>query len=84
DGSLGPLEALPLGTVIHQRTATYRFNGFPTPYTLIQVLYRTNNGLNQPVVNATSILVGAHPNGQAVMDGLAYDATDPLLSPSVQ
>lgn len=83
DGSLGPLESVPLGTMIHQRTATYRFNGFDTPYTLIQVLYRTTNGLNQPVVNATSILVGAHPNGQAVMDGLAYDATDPLLSPSV-
>lgn len=80
----GPLANLPLGTVIKQRISTYYFNDSPTPYTLIQVLYRTSNALNQPAVNVASLIKGLSPNGKAVVDGLAYDSTNPLSSPSVK
>jgi triacylglycerol lipase len=84
DGSKGPIGSVAPGTVIKQRTATYYFNGSPTPYTLVQLLYRTNNAQMQPVVNVTSIIKGAFPNGRAVVDEPAYDSTNPFDSPSVK
>ena len=51
-----PLASIPPGTVLKTRNVTYHVAGIPTALTAQQLLYRTHNALNQPVVNVTSVI----------------------------
>ena len=77
-----PLAAIPLGTVLKQRTITYHLAGIATPVTALQLLYRTSNAQQQAVVNVTSIIKSPHPNGKAISYQSAYDSLNPYDSPS--
>lgn len=77
-----PLSAIPLGTVVKQRTVTYHIAGVPTAVTALQLLYRTNNSQKQAVVNVTSIIKSPVSNGRAISYQSAYDSLNPYDSPS--
>ncbi|MGH8780280.1 lipase family protein [Paraburkholderia sp.] len=77
-----PLSSIPLGTVLKTRNVTYHLAGIPTPVIAQQLLYRTNNAQNQPVVNVTSVIQSPASNGQAISYQSAYDSLNPFDEPS--
>lgn len=77
-----PLSSIPLGTVLKTRTVPYHVAGIATAVTAQQLLYRTNNAQNQPVVNVTSIIQSPASNGQAISYQSAYDSLNPYDEPS--
>ncbi|MBF3851478.1 triacylglycerol lipase [Burkholderia pseudomallei] len=77
-----PLASIPLGAVLKTRNVTYHVAGIPTALTAQQLLYRTNNALNQPVVNVTSVIQSPVSNGQAISFQSAYDSLNPYDEPS--
>ena len=77
-----PLASVPLGTVIKTRNVTYHVAGIPTAVTAQQLLYRTSNALNQPVVNVTSVIRSPVSNGHAISYQSAYDSLNPYDEPS--
>lgn len=77
-----PLASIPPGTVLKTRNVTYHVAGIPTALTAQQLLYRTNNARNQPVVNVTSVIRSAVSNGQAISYQSAYDSLNPYDEPS--
>ncbi len=77
-----PLSSIPLGTVVKTRDVVYHIAGIPTPVTAQQLLYRTNNAREEPVVNVTSVIKSPASNGQAISYQSAYDSLNPYDSPS--
>ncbi|OXI79986.1 triacylglycerol lipase [Burkholderia sp. AU33423] len=77
-----PLASIPPGTVLKTRNVTYHVAGIPTALTAQQLLYRTHNALNQPVVNVTSVIRSPVSNGQAISYQSAYDSLNPYDEPS--
>ncbi|NML34618.1 lipase family protein [Paraburkholderia antibiotica] len=77
-----PLASIPLGMVLKSRSVTYHVAGLPTAVTAQQLLYRTNNALNQPVVNVTSVIQSPVSNGHAISYQSAYDSLNPYDEPS--
>ncbi|HDR8858520.1 TPA: triacylglycerol lipase [Burkholderia territorii] len=77
-----PLKSIPPGTVLKSRTVTYHLAGIPTALTAQQLLYRTSNAQNQPVVNVTSVIRSPASNGQAISYQSAYDSLNPYDEPS--
>ncbi|RQV11413.1 triacylglycerol lipase [Burkholderia cenocepacia] len=77
-----PLASVPPGTVIKTRNVTYHVAGIPTAVTAQQLLYRTSNALNQPVVNVTSVIPSPVSNGHAISYQSAYDSLNPYDEPS--
>ena len=68
-----PLASIPPGTVLKTRNVTYHVAGIPTALTAQQLLYRTHNALNQPVVNVTSVIrLGQQRLGHLVPVGLRF------------
>lgn len=77
-----PLASIPPGTVLKTRNVTYHVAGIPTALTAQQLLYRTNNARNQPVVNVTSVIRSPAGNGRAISYQSAYDSLNPYDEPS--
>ncbi|MCA3829689.1 MAG: triacylglycerol lipase [Burkholderia sp.] len=77
-----PLASVPPGTVLKTRNVTYHVAGIPTAVTAQQLMYRTNNAQNQPVVNVTSVIRSQVSNGQAISYQSAYDSLNPYDEPS--
>ncbi|WP_186063747.1 lipase family protein [Burkholderia gladioli] len=77
-----PLASIPAGTVLKTRELTYHVAGIPTALKAEQLLYRTNNAQNQPVVNVTSVIRSQVSNGHAISYQSAYDSLNPYDEPS--
>ncbi|CAG9263295.1 Lipase 1 [Burkholderia diffusa] len=77
-----PLKSIPPGTVLNTRTVTYHVAGMPTAVTAQQLLYRTNDAQNRPVVNVTSVIRSPVSNGRAISYQSAYDSLNPYDEPS--
>ena len=77
-----PLKSIAPGTVLNTRTVTYHVAGMPTALTAQQLLYRTNDAQNRPVVNVTSVIRSPVSNGRAISYQSAYDSLNPYDEPS--
>ena len=77
-----PLKSIAPGTVLNTRTITYHVAGMPTALTAQQLLYRTNDAQNRPVVNVTSVIRSPVSNGRAISYQSAYDSLNPYDEPS--
>ena len=51
-----PLADINPGTVLNHRSAQIQISGVPTPYTAVQVLYRTTGELGQPTASVATII----------------------------
>lgn len=77
-----PLKSIAPGTVLNTRTVTYHVAGMPTALTAQQLLYRTSDAQNRPVVNVTSVIRSPVSNGRAISYQSAYDSLNPYDEPS--
>ncbi|WP_174906894.1 lipase family protein [Burkholderia diffusa] len=77
-----PLKSIAPGTVLNTRTVTYHVAGMPTALIAQQLLYRTNDAQNRPVVNVTSVIRSPVSNGRAISYQSAYDSLNPYDEPS--
>ena len=77
-----PLKSIAPGTVLNTRTITYHVAGMPTALTAQQLLYRTSDAQNRPVVNVTSVIRSPVSNGRAISYQSAYDSLNPYDEPS--
>jgi len=77
-----PLKSIAPGTVVNTRTVTYHVAGMPTALIAQQLLYRTNDAQNRPVVNVTSVIRSPVSNGRAISYQSAYDSLNPYDEPS--
>jgi hypothetical protein len=79
-----PLAEIAPGTVLKTRTESYHVVGIPLPVQAIQLLYRTQNQLGEPVVNVTSVLKPAITIGtpQVISYQSFYDSLSPNDEPS--
>ncbi|RQZ68724.1 lipase family protein [Burkholderia sp. Bp9004] len=77
-----PLKSIAPGTVLNTRTVTYHVAGMPTALTAKQLLYRTSDAQNRPVVNVTSVIRSPVSNGRAISYQSAYDSLNPYDEPS--
>jgi hypothetical protein len=74
------------GTVLKTKTLSYHIAGIPVPVKVIQLTYRSANGVGQPTVNVTSVLEPPAPSSpaRAVSYQSFYDSLNPADEPSVQ
>ncbi|RQR81316.1 triacylglycerol lipase [Burkholderia sp. Bp9012] len=77
-----PLKSIAPGTVLNTRTVTYHVAGMPTALIAQQLLYRTSDAQNRPVVNVTSVIRSPVSNGRAISYQSAYDSLNPYDEPS--
>lgn len=78
------LSGLAPGTVLHTRTVPYSIQGVPLPLQATQILYRTQDSLGRPAVNATTVLRPLLPLGppKVVSYQSFYDSLNPADEPS--
>ncbi|GAA4110385.1 lipase family protein [Nocardioides fonticola] len=79
-----PLADLAPGTVLNTRTVPYSIQGLPLPITATQLLYRTEDALGRPVVNATTVVKPLVPLGEPKVLSYQsfYDSLNPADQPS--
>ncbi|MCW2758941.1 MAG: secretory lipase family protein [Nocardioidaceae bacterium] len=80
-----PLSQLKPGTVLKKRTVSYRIQGVPLPLSAIQILYRTENQLGDPVSNVTTVirpLIPLSATPKVVSYQSFYDSLNPADEPS--
>lgn len=80
----GSLVGIAPGTVLHTRTVPYSIQGLPLPLQATQILYRTVDTQNRPVVNATTVVRPLLPLGpsKVVSYQSFYDSLNPADEPS--
>jgi Secretory lipase len=80
-----PLAKIAPGTVLKTRTEDWHVAGEALPVKVVQLLYRTNNALDKPDVNVTSVLLPTSltPTTRLVGYGSFYDSLNPDDEPSV-
>jgi len=79
-----PLRKVEPGTVLKTREITYSLQGIPLPINVVQILYRTEDALERPTVNVTSVLqppLLAKPR-RLIAYGSFYDSLNPQDGPS--
>ncbi|MEN8674037.1 lipase family protein [Nocardioides sp.] len=79
-----PLRTIEPGTVLKTREITYSLQGLPLPIDVVQILYRTEDTLERPTVNVTSVLqppLLAKPR-RLIAYGSFYDSLNPQDGPS--
>lgn len=78
-----PLAQLAPGTILKTRVVSYHVLGIRTPLKTIQLLYRSDDQLGNPVPNITSVLlpVSGKPRGLIAYQSF-YDSLDPADGPS--
>ncbi|OBA86431.1 triacylglycerol lipase [Mycobacteriaceae bacterium 1482268.1] len=79
-----PLEQIPPGTVLADRSVPYHILGVPTPLKTTQLLYRTTSQIGKPAVNVTSIIQPLHqPHTAKILSyQSAYDSLNRNDQPS--
>jgi hypothetical protein len=79
----GPLDAIPLGTVLKTRTGSVTFPDIPFPISWVQLLYRTRTQLGDPTATVATVLKPTVPiPGRLVSYQSFYDSLTTRCQPS--